>query len=90
MIDESGCAPGVVLNPGTSVSSVEHVLDQCQVAVVMLVGILWMTMVCIEFMTVSDVFLLIIGKSWVWWTKIYQAGSRENQGTSRYEAPFVH
>jgi ribulose-phosphate 3-epimerase len=38
MIDQAGCAPGVVLNPGTSVSSVEHVLDQCQVAVVMLVN----------------------------------------------------
>jgi hypothetical protein len=39
---------------------------------------------------VSDVFLLIIGKSWVWRTKVYQAGSRENQATSRDEAPFVH
>lgn len=37
-IDEAGVAPGVVLNPGTPVSSVEHVLDQCQVAVVMLVN----------------------------------------------------
>ena len=33
----SGVAPGVVLNPGTPVSAVEYVLDQCQVAVVMLV-----------------------------------------------------
>lgn len=38
MIAEAGCAPGVVLNPGTPVSSVEPVLDQCQVAVVMLVN----------------------------------------------------
>ena len=37
-IDKAGCAPGVVLNPATSVSSVEHVLDQCKVAVVMLVS----------------------------------------------------
>ena len=36
-IHASGVAPGVVLNPGTSISAVEHVLDQCQVAVVMLV-----------------------------------------------------
>ena len=37
-IDAAGVAPGVVLNPGTAVSAVEHVLDQCQVAVVMLVN----------------------------------------------------
>ena len=37
-IEEAGVVPGVVLNPGTSVSSVEHVLDGCQVAVVMLVS----------------------------------------------------
>ena len=37
-IADFGVAPGVVLNPGTSVSSVEHVLDQCKVAVVMLVS----------------------------------------------------
>lgn len=37
MIDAAGCAPGVVLNPGTSFAAVEPVLDQCQVAVVMLV-----------------------------------------------------
>lgn len=36
-IHASGVAPGVVLNPGTPVSAVEYVLDQCQVAVVMLV-----------------------------------------------------
>lgn len=36
-IDSAGVAAGVVLNPGTSVDSVEHVLDQCKVAVVMLV-----------------------------------------------------
>lgn len=40
-IADFGVAPGVVLNPGTSVSSVEHVLDQCSVAVVMLVS--WRT-----------------------------------------------
>ena len=38
MIDQAGVAPGVVLNPGTPISTVEHVLDQCQVAVVMLVN----------------------------------------------------
>jgi len=37
-IQSAGVAAGVVLNPGTSVSAVEHVLDQCQVAVVMLVN----------------------------------------------------
>ena len=37
-IAAAGVAPGVVLNPGTSVSTVYHVLDQCQVAVVMLVS----------------------------------------------------
>ena len=37
-IADSGIAPGVVLNPGTSISAVEHVLDQCKVAVVMLVS----------------------------------------------------
>jgi ribulose-phosphate 3-epimerase len=36
-IDAAGVAPGVVLNPGTPVAAVQHVLDQCQVAVVMLV-----------------------------------------------------
>jgi len=38
-IQSAGVAAGVVLNPGTSVSAVEHVLDQCQVAVVMLVSL---------------------------------------------------
>lgn len=38
MIESAGCAPGVVLNPATPLSAVEHVLDQCQVAVVMLVN----------------------------------------------------
>ena len=38
-IDSAGVAPGVVLNPATSVGSVEHVLDQCKVAVVMLVSL---------------------------------------------------
>ena len=38
-IDAAGVAPGVVLNPATSVGSVEHVLDQCKVAVVMLVSL---------------------------------------------------
>jgi ribulose-phosphate 3-epimerase len=38
MIDKEGVAPGVILNPGTSVSIVEHVIPQCQVAVVMLVN----------------------------------------------------
>lgn len=37
-IQQAGCTPGIILNPGTSVSSVEYVLDQCQVAVVMLVS----------------------------------------------------
>jgi ribulose-phosphate 3-epimerase len=36
-IAQSGVAPGVVLNPGTPVEAVQHVLPQCQVAVVMLV-----------------------------------------------------
>jgi ribulose-phosphate 3-epimerase len=36
---DAGVAPGVVLNPGTSISAVEHVLDQCRVAVVMLVSL---------------------------------------------------
>ena len=38
-IADAGIAPGVVLNPGTSISAVEHVLDQCKVAVVMLVSL---------------------------------------------------
>ena len=38
MIEKAGVAPGVILNPGTPVSAVEHVLPQCQVAVVMLVN----------------------------------------------------
>ena len=38
MIDKAGVAPGVILNPATPISAVEHVLDQCQVAVVMLVN----------------------------------------------------
>jgi pentose-5-phosphate-3-epimerase len=38
-IEDGGVAPGVVLNPGTSISSVEHVLDQCRVVVVMLVSL---------------------------------------------------
>ena len=36
-IQDFGIAPGVVLNPGTSIHTVEHVLDHCKVAVVMLV-----------------------------------------------------
>jgi len=38
MIEKNGCAPGVVLNPATPVSAVEHVLGSCRVAVVMLVN----------------------------------------------------
>jgi len=38
MIDKAGVAPGVILNPATPISAVEHVLPQCQVAVVMLVN----------------------------------------------------
>jgi ribulose-phosphate 3-epimerase len=38
IIEKAGVAPGVILNPGTPVSAVQHVLDQCQVAVVMLVN----------------------------------------------------
>jgi len=37
-IDQMGIAPGVILNPGTSISMVEHVLEQCKVVVVMLVN----------------------------------------------------
>ena len=37
-IEKAGIAPGVILNPGTPISAVEYVLDQCQVAVVMLVN----------------------------------------------------
>lgn len=37
-IHSAGVAAGVVLNPGTPVSAVEHVLDQCKVVVVMLVN----------------------------------------------------
>jgi len=39
-IADAGVAPGVVLNPGTSVSAVEHVLDQCKVVVVMLASVI--------------------------------------------------
>ena len=46
MIDKAGCAPGIVLNPGTSIATVEHVLDQCQVAVVMLVRFLAWNISC--------------------------------------------
>ena len=38
LIREADCAAGVVLNPATPVSAVEHVLDECAVAVVMLVN----------------------------------------------------
>ncbi len=37
-IAEAGCAPGVVLNPGTPLAAIEHVLDQVDVVVVMLVN----------------------------------------------------
>ena len=40
-ISALGCAPGVVLNPGTPLSSVEHVLEQLDVLVVMLVSPGW-------------------------------------------------
>mmetsp|Transcript_42931 Transcript_42931/g.63184 ORF Transcript_42931/g.63184 Transcript_42931/m.63184 type:complete len:111 (-) Transcript_42931:89-421(-) len=38
MIIEAGCAAGVVLNPATSLTAVEHVLPSCSLAVVMLVN----------------------------------------------------
>lgn len=38
MIENNGCAPGVVLNPATPVAAVEHVLGSCRVVVVMLVN----------------------------------------------------
>lgn len=31
MIKDGGCAAGVVMNPGTGVCAVEHVLDSCEV-----------------------------------------------------------
>lgn len=37
-IESAGCAPGLVLNPGSSVSSVESMLDYIDVLVVMLVN----------------------------------------------------
>ena len=33
MIKDGGCSAGVVLNPGTGVSAVEHVLPSCEVRV---------------------------------------------------------
>ena len=39
-IQMAGVGAGVVLNPGTSIAAVGHVLDQCQVVVVMLVSVL--------------------------------------------------
>jgi ribulose-phosphate 3-epimerase len=41
MIEQAGVAPGVILNPATPVSAVEHVLPQCKVVVVMLVNPGW-------------------------------------------------
>jgi ribulose-phosphate 3-epimerase len=41
MIESSGCIPGLVLNPGTSVESVVHLLDQVKIVVVMLVSPGW-------------------------------------------------
>jgi len=40
-IEEAGCAPGVVVNPGTQLSSIEHVLEHVDVVVIMLVNPGW-------------------------------------------------
>ena len=40
-ISEAGCAPGLVINPGTSLSTVEHLIDQVEVVVIMLVSPGW-------------------------------------------------
>lgn len=67
-IQAAGVAPGVVLNPGTSVGAVEHVLDQCQVVVVMLVCktfSLGVGLCAPLFNGISTLFLA--GQSWVRW-----------------------
>jgi pentose-5-phosphate-3-epimerase len=39
MIKDGGCSAGVVLNPGTGVSAVEHVLPSCEVRSVVFFGV---------------------------------------------------
>jgi ribulose-phosphate 3-epimerase len=40
-IVEAGCAPGIILNPGTPLSAIEHYIDLVDVVVVMLVNPGW-------------------------------------------------
>ncbi len=59
-IDEAGVAPGVVLNPGTSISVVEHVLDQCKVAVVMLVSSFDLFPICWSHNSITNSVLALV------------------------------
>lgn len=84
-IDKAGCAPGVVLNPGTSISSVEHVLDQCKVAVVMLVSSCTFNLPfhsCHARHSNMYTFMVIIGQSWLRRTQVHETGNREDQGVA--------
>lgn len=40
-IEKVGCAPGAILNPGTPISSIQHILESLDVIVVMLVNPGW-------------------------------------------------
>jgi len=40
-IEKAGCAPGAILNPGTPISSIQHILESLDVIVVMLVNPGW-------------------------------------------------
>jgi hypothetical protein len=77
-IDKAGCAPGVVLNPGTSISIVEHVLDQCQVVVVMLVRSSIVRLPCYPCDTSLISSMTITGESWLWGAEIHETGNGED------------
>jgi ribulose-phosphate 3-epimerase len=77
-IADFGVAPGVILNPGTSVTSVEHVLDQCSVAVVMLVS--WRVCFYKSWFSFLSHHRCIysLGQSRIWRAQVYETSCHQN------------
>jgi hypothetical protein len=85
-IQETGVAPGVVLNPATPIASVEHVMNDCRITVVMLVrrkksqpaeGNLDTNVsesLCVAHFLLIFYFFISLGESGIRWTKVYRYG----------------
>jgi ribulose-phosphate 3-epimerase len=78
-IGSAGVAPGVVMNPGTSISAVEHVLDQCQVVVVMLVSAMYTGKnLCFNLCQLAVYCPAQAGQPRLRWSQVHAAGNYKN------------